>query len=107
MDHRQRGGVEERGDEVPIAGRVDAVGDDAREPESLSKLLHVDGIARAGNRPGSDRQFVGIDEERGEARVVALERRGVGEEEVRQQAPAGRGEGACRTASARRPEAAA
>ena len=58
MDHRQRAGVEKRRDEVPLAGRVDAVANHLRKPKTSRQTVHVHGIARAGDGARSERQFV-------------------------------------------------
>ena len=60
VHHRQRAGVEERRGEVAIRRRVDAVGDDAREAEVAGQRVDVDGVARARNRAGAERQRIGF-----------------------------------------------
>ena len=99
MHHRHRARVEERRDEVAIARRVDAVGDDAREAERLGQELHVDVVGRAGDRARAERHQVGLararrrtDRRRGGTRPRATATRA-------RRAPAARAAGACTTAS--------
>ena len=77
--------MQERRDEIAIARRVDAVGDDAREAEPLGERVDVDRVAGSGDRAGAERQLVDLGEHRREAAVIAAQRRGVREEEVRGQ----------------------
>ncbi len=74
--------MQERRDEIAIARGVDAVEDDAGEPEPLGERVDVDRVAGSGNRAGAERQLVGLGEHRREAEVIAAQRGGVGEEEV-------------------------
>ena len=83
MHHRQRARVQERRGEVAIRRGVDAVGDDAREAEVARERVDVDRVARAGDRAGAERQRVGFGARRREALVVAAERRGVRQKEMR------------------------
>ena len=81
----ERGGVQERRDEVAIAADVDAVARDAAETERGGESVHVDRIARAGDRAGSERQLVYLAEHRVEPIDVAAKRRAVRQQEVRDQ----------------------
>ena len=85
VHHGQRARVERRRDEVAVRGRVDAVRDDARETEPAGQRRGVDRVARACDRPGSERHGIRLAARRAEARVVTPQRRRVGEEEVRRQ----------------------
>ncbi len=69
VHHRQRGRVQEGRDEVAIAGRVDAVGDDAGEAERGGQGMDVDRIAGAGNRARAERQLVDFVEARRRSRA--------------------------------------
>ena len=102
VHHRQRARVEKRRREVAIRRCVDAVGDDREEAEIGGERLDVDGVARAGNRAGAERQRVGF-----LARAAPADRsraaaapRAPGESARR--APAAPGGSACTPASAHR-----
>ena len=83
---RQCRGVQERRDEVAVAGGVDAVGDDAREAEPRGERVDVDRVAGAGDRAGAERQLVDSRRARDAKRaMIAAQRRGVRQEEVRDQ----------------------
>ena len=92
MDHRQRGGMEERGHEVALAGRVDAVGHDARETQVARERLHVDGVGGTGNGTGTERKPVGLGARRVEPLVIAPQRCRMREKEMRDQHRLGRTE---------------
>ena len=85
VHHSQRRRVQERRDEIAVARRVDAVEHDARETETRGEGVHVDRVARAGNGAGTERQLVGFGEHRREPAMIAAQRGGVREEEVRGQ----------------------
>ena len=83
VHHRQSAGVKARRDEITIAGRIHAVGDDAGEAKRRGERLDVHRIAGTGNGAGAERQLVGLVEHHAESAVVAPERGGVRQEEVR------------------------
>ena len=83
MHHRHRARVEERRREVAIRRRVHAVVDDAREAEVAGERVDVDGVRRAGNRAGAERQRVAFVARGLQAREIAAQRRRVRQEEVR------------------------
>ena len=58
MHHRHRAGIKKGRDEVAIAGRIDAVGRDAREAETIGQKADVDVIGRAGDRAGAERHEI-------------------------------------------------
>ena len=77
--------MQQRGDEVAVRRRVQAVGGHAREPQPPRQLLDVDRIAGAGGRPGAERQRVGLVHDGRDAGMVAPQRRRVREEEMRRE----------------------
>ena len=68
---------------------------DAAELELARHHLAVDGVGHAGERAAAQRQDVGAGVAVREAADVALEHLEVGEQVVRQRAPAGPAAGAC------------
>jgi len=59
MDAEHRGGVQQVGDEITVADRVDAVGREAREAERLLEQDAGDGIGAAGDGTGTERECGG------------------------------------------------
>ena len=84
-DHRQRAGVQESGGEVAIGRRVDAVNHHPRKSERRRQGGRVDGVIGARNRTRSERKRVGFRRSRSQSGVVATQRRGVREKEMRHQ----------------------
>ena len=81
--------------------------DDAARSRARGEAVHVDRVAGAGDRAGTERQLVGL----GEHRREPADDRGAARRRARgrsaRRAPAARGAGACTTASAHRPRASA
>ena len=75
--------MKERGDEIPVTRRVDAVRDDAREPQRRGEPGGVDRVAGAGNGARPERKLVDFRQDSVEAIVIAAERGRVREEIVR------------------------
>ena len=83
VHHRHRARVEERRREVAIRRRVDAVGDDAREAEIARERVDVDRVAVPAIAPEPSGSASASSRAPCEALVVAPQRRGVREEEMR------------------------
>ena len=82
MHHRHRAGVQECGDEVPIARDVDAVRGVTAEPEPRGQPRHVYVVGRAGDCARAERHHVGLRTRDVKASHVPAEGRRVRQEHV-------------------------
>src|SRR3989338_3547937 len=85
MHHGDRRGREEFYEEVPVAHGVEAVFRDAREPEGIRGVSHVEVVRASGQGPGPERGYVKSREAVKEPPRVSLEHLVVGEEGVAQE----------------------